>query len=378
MILMEAVLLIKEELCVGCKKCMDKCPTNASIAYQVQGKNKVKVDQKRCIHCGECLEACDHGARDFADDTQLFFDELKRGTSISLFAAPSIRFNFANYKRMFGYLRSLGVRLIYDVSFGADITTWAYLKAIREQNLKSLIAQHCPTIVNYAQKFRPELIPNLAPIHSPMLCTAVYMKKYKNVNDKLAFLSPCIGKIEEINEKNTGGLVQYNVTYEKLEKYLEQNGVNLDSYPETEFDDIGCGLGQTFSRPGGLRETVEFHIKDGWIRQVGGPEHVYQYLDEYAVQLRQGENVPLLVDIQNCSRGCNVGTGINRPSTIAAADKINRLKQTAIKQQSSDTLLKQSHSLFDLFDKELNLQDFLRHYEDKSQMVSQSAGVNSK
>lgn len=370
MFLLEEVLLTKEELCVGCYRCIAKCPTNAIIAHQVQGKNKVKVDTKRCIHCGECLEACEHGARDFADDTQLFFDDLIRGTGISLVAAPSIRFNFINYKRLFGYLKSLGIRLIYDVSFGADITTWAYLKAIREQKLNSIITQHCPTIVNYVQKFRPELIPNLAPIHSPMLCTAVYMKKYKKINDKLAFLSPCIGKIEEINEKNTDGFVQYNVTYEKLDNYLKQNGVNLDFYSETEFDDIGCGLGQTFSRPGGLRETIEAHTNNARIRQVGGQGDVYHFLDEYAAQLRQGEKVPLLVEMLNCLRGCNQGTGINKPSTGDDIAKIGQLKQTASKQQNGDRLLKQSHSLFDMFDKELNLQDFLRRYEDKSHMIS--------
>ncbi len=376
-IVIQELLLTREELCAGCNKCIAKCPTKANIAYQVAGENKVKVDQKRCIHCGECLEVCDHEARDFADDTQLFFEDLKRGTSISLIAAPAIRFNFTNYKRLLGYLKSLGVRLIYDVSFGADITTWAYLKAIREQHLTSVIAQPCPAIVNYVQKFRPELISSLAPIHSPMLCTAVYLKKYKQVTDKLAFLSPCIGKIDEINEKDTEGLVQYNVTYEKLDKYLKQNGIILDSYPETEFDDSGYGLGLTFSRPGGLRENVEFHTNDVWIRQVEGPGHVYHYLDEYAARVRQGKNVPLLVDILNCLCGCNLGTGTNKTNAIDDIDyKMNQLKQAAIKEQTTSKLFKKSYSLFDMFDKELKWQDFVRRYEDKSRTVAQSANFD--
>lgn len=363
----EDILLTKEELCVGCNKCIAECPTKANIAYECNGTNKVRVDQNRCIHCGQCLEVCDHKARDYADDTNLFFADLLQDTSISIIAAPAVRFNFANYKRLFGYLRSLGVKAIYDVSFGADITTWAYLKIIKEQQLKSMIAQPCPAIVNFVQKFRPELITSLAPIHSPMMCTAVYLRNYKNVKTRLAFLSPCIGKIDEINEKNTAGLVQYNVTYAKLEQYLVKNGINLASYPEVDFEEPNCGLGLTFSRPGGLRENVELQTKDAWIRQIEGPTHVYRYLDEYADRVQAGKPTPLLVDILNCLCGCNLGTGTTKVMALDDIDyRMNEIKQEKIKQHMKTKLFQKCYDLFAMFDKELSLSDFIRRYEDKS------------
>ena len=363
----EDILLTKEELCAGCNKCIAKCPTKANVAYELNGANKVRVDQNRCIHCGECLEVCDHGAREFADDTDRFFADLLQGTSISIIAAPAVRFNFTNYKRLFGYLKSLGVKVIYDVSFGADITTWAYLKAIKEQQLKSVIAQPCPAIVNFVQKFRPELIKSLAPIHSPMMCTAVYLRNYKNVTNRLAFLSPCIGKIDEINEKTTAGLVQYNVTYTKLEQYLVRNGINLASYPEVDFEELSCGLGLTFSRPGGLRENVEFQTQDAWIRQIEGPSHVYHYLDEYTGRAQAGKPTPLLVDILNCVCGCNLGTGTNKAMALDDIDyQMNALKKDKIKEHTRNKLFKKTYDLFAQFDKELTLSDFVRRYEDKS------------
>ena len=36
------------------------------------------------------------------------------------------------YKKVLGYLKKKGVNHIYSVSFGADITTWGYLKYITE------------------------------------------------------------------------------------------------------------------------------------------------------------------------------------------------------------------------------------------------------
>ena len=367
----QEIIITNEEKCFGCNKCVAKCPVNANIAYEHNGENKVRIDQLKCIHCGECIDICDHRARDFMDDTQEFFADLKKGANISIIVAPAIRFNFPNYKKLYGYLKSLGVNLIYDVSFGADITTWAYLKAIKESDLHSIIAQPCPVIVNYIQKFKPQLIDKLAPIHSPMMCTAIYLKKYKGVTDKIAFLSPCIGKIDEINEKNTDSIVKYNVTYEKLKQYLVENQIKLNDYPEVDFDDIGCGIGLTFSRPGGLRENVDFHTNgSAWVRQVEGAQHAYHYLDEYAKRIGTGKELPLIVDILNCLHGCNLGTGTSKDISIDDIDcKMNQLKQEKLKKQRKNKLFKKGYGLFQQFDKELILRDFSRKYEDKSNQI---------
>lgn len=365
-------IFTNETTCVGCNKCISKCPVKANIAYQKNGENKVKVDQERCIHCGECIDICDHHARSFVDDTERLFSDLKRGMTISVIVAPAIRYNISQYQRLYGYLKSLGVKLIYDVSLGADITTWAYLKVIKAEKLNSMIAQPCAVIVNYIQKFCPDLIKMLAPIHSPMLCTAVYLKKYQDISDKIAFLSPCIGKIDEINDKNTQGLVEYNVTFVKIEQYIKEHNINLNEYPETDYDDIGCGIGLTFSRPGGLGENVAFHTGgSAWVRQVEGPQHVYHYLDEYAARVRDHKPLPLIVDALNCLCGCNLGTGTDKSGAVDDIDfQMNVLKQEKLQKQSKNRLYKKSYSLFDLFNKELKYQDFIRKYEDKSREVN--------
>jgi iron only hydrogenase large subunit-like protein len=203
------------------------------------------------------MEICDHQARDYYDDTEEFFADLQKGAAISVIAAPAVRFNFPDYPRLFGFLKAAGVHVIYDVSFGADITTWAYLKAIKEYHLDSIISQPCPVIVSFIEKYAPEMLKQFAPIHSPMMCTAVYMNKYAKIQDKLAFLSPCIGKKAEIHDCNTGGLVKYNITYKKLKDYMKRQGIDLNKFTPADFEDIGCGIGLTYSRPGGLRENVD-------------------------------------------------------------------------------------------------------------------------
>ncbi len=360
-----------EEKCAGCNKCILECPVEfTNIAYLKDGQNKIKVDTARCINCGHCIDICDHDARDYYDDTEAFFEDLKSGQRISVLAAPALRLNFDNYKKLFGLLKSLGVHMIYDVSFGADITTWAYLKAIEERGLKSVVAQPCPPVVNYAQKINTNIMKYLAPIHSPMMCSAVYIKKYLKVTDSLAFLSPCISKINEISDKNTGGLIKYNVTYKKLKQYLRQKGINLDSYTEKDFDD-DCGLGLVFSRPGGLRENVEFHLGPAWVKQIEGVTHAYHYLEEYSNRGNNGKNIPLVVDVLNCINGCNLGTGTEKNIPVDEIDyKMNALKQQKIAEKSKKKFMgRKSYTLFEKFNRELNLDDFVRNYEDRSREI---------
>ena len=245
------LIYLKEETCVGCNKCIKNCPIiGANMAYIVDGKNKVRINGENCIHCGECIKVCDHFARDFNDDTDDFFKDLSSRKKISLIVAPSIRVNILNYKKLFGYFKSIGINLIYDVSFGADITVWAYLKTIKDKKLLSTIAQPCSAIVNYIERYDTMLTDYLVPVQSPMLCTAIYMKKYKNITDNIAFISPCISKSDEIHNENTHGYVNYNVTFKRLCEYLNKNNINIDDYEEYDFDDVKCDLGFLFSRPG--------------------------------------------------------------------------------------------------------------------------------
>ncbi len=361
---MNDIIFIREENCVGCNKCIRNCKIfNANIACMTDEGNKVRIDPEKCIACGKCIEVCDHEARDYYDDTERFFEELDSGKKISVIAAPSIRTNFKDYENLFGYLKSRGVNIIYDVSFGADITTWAYLKAINEMQLTSVIAQPCPSIVNYIEKYKPDLIPNLAPVHSPMMCTAIYLRKYTDTYGEIAFLSPCIGKINEINDTNTYQMVQYNITYNKLRKYLEKNKISLSAYQKHSFDDIGCSLGCLFSRPGGLKENVETKVKGAWVRQVEGQEHAYDYLDSYQERIKQNAPVPLLVDILNCTQGCNIGTGTEKNISVDDADfSFNILKEEKLNEKGGKLITRKIDWLYKYFDSTLKLDDFKRRY----------------
>jgi len=360
------VVYTLEGECVGCNRCIRSCPVfGANVSFEENGAFKVRVDQEKCIRCGSCVDACHHGARAYQDDTDRFFRDLADGVPVSAVLAPAARVNFGDYRRLIGALKRRGLRSAYDVSFGADITTWAYLKAIGERNLESVVAQPCPAIVNYVEKYRPELIPKLAPVHSPTLCTAIYAKKYAACGDRLAFISPCIGKTDEFRDPNTKGYVSYNVTYEKLRAWFDANGADLGRSEPADFDNRDAWLGAVYSRPGGLRENVELLVEDPWIRQIEGPTHAYPYLDGYAKRAEAGKPLPLLVDVLNCANGCNRGSATGKTASIDDADAALNGEKRERKAARGPGGASRQRELFAYFDDTLNPADFTRSYTAK-------------
>jgi len=361
---MQSLVITHEEKCTGCNNCIRVCPVfGANKAVKDEFSNgKVATIPTNCIHCGNCIGRCAQHARDYVDDTETFFNDLARGKKITLLVAPAIRTNFiGTYENLFGFFRAKGVNKIYDVSYGADITTWAYLRYIEKGN-KGVISQPCPVIVNYIETRQPGLMSSLAPVHSPMMCTAIYAKKYKGITDDLAFISPCIGKKDEINDPNTRGYIKYNVTYRKIQEYMKKNGISLSSYSKAGFDSELSGLGELYSKHGGLRENVEFYFGlDAWVKQMEGETETYRYLDGYAKRSGRGGAQPVLLDVLNCRHGCNIGTGcVHNEEMMDIAERDQHVAKNKLL-ADPDRL----RALLENFDKELRVEDFSRSYTAK-------------
>jgi iron only hydrogenase large subunit-like protein len=336
----------------------------ANITYKdADDRIKVRINSERCIACGACIRACHHDARDYEDDTEQFLRDLENGVPISVFAAPAMRTNELDGGRVLAWLRNMGAKKIYDVSMGADICVWAYIRFIQRKNPKSVITQPCPAIVNYILLHEPSLIKYLSPVQSPMLCTAVYMKKYCGVNDKIAAISPCIAKTHEFEDT---GYVHYNVTLKKLYEYIVNNNIELPAQP-SDFDHEESALGRIFPMPGGLKENVEYYLgKELRIDQAEGPAVVYDTLKLFANQ--RESDLPAIFDVLNCAEGCNIGTG--------CAHKRSRFEVGAIMDKNRKNVLtdadrSQYDELYRKYDETLRLDDFLRSYTPKNVLQSE-------
>ena len=377
-------LVYTTDECIGCNKCIRVCSCiGACISSTENGKDRITVDPEKCIACGACIDACEHHARKYNDDTEQFFEDLKKGERISLLLAPAFEANYpSEYERILGGLKGLGVNRIISISFGADITTWAYINYVQKNNFTGGISQPCPAVVGYIERYLPELLPKLFPVHSPMMCGAIYARKQMGVTDKLAFISPCIAKKAEIDDPNTNGLISYNVTFDHLMEYIRSHNIS----GSLARDEVEYGLGSIYPMPGGLKENVYWFLgKDIYIRQIEGEKHVYDYLDKHKDEIIKGSNKAFMIDALNCGMGCLYGTAIEEKkaqsddilyniSKIQEASKKNDRLSAWSRKLTPQQRLKRLNKQFE----KLNLDDYIRKYTDKSSQCNYSIPTDAE
>ena len=171
---LKPVIFVDSEKCVNCHKCISVCP--AKFCNDGSG-DYVKVNDQLCIGCGACITVCTHGARKGMDDFVPFMDALKRGEKILAIVAPAAAANFRGKDlELNGFLKSIGVKAVFDVSFGAELTTKSYIEDIKKKNPKLMISQPCPALVTYIELYQSDDSPLLSAIqriqdgcHIPML-----------------------------------------------------------------------------------------------------------------------------------------------------------------------------------------------------------------
>ena len=301
------VIHIDVKKCVNCHACITACP----VKFCNNGTgNTVTINHDLCIGCGSCINACHHGARVGIDDFDQFLDDAGRGLAMIAIAAPAVVASWPEeYDNLNGWLRSLGVEAVFDVSFGAELTVKSYLEHIKANHPKCVIAQPCPAIVSYIEIYKPELLPYLAPADSPMLHTVKMIRQFypRYRNHKVAVISPCYAKRREFDET---GLGDYNVTIARIGQYLDAHRISLKSFPKVDYANPPAERAVLFSTPGGLLRTAKREVPgiEENTRKIEGPHTIYRYLDDLPEMIRKGMN-PLMIDCLNCESGCNGGTG---------------------------------------------------------------------
>ena len=366
------IINVSSDKCVNCHACIINCP----VKYANNGSdNPTMVNPDLCINCGNCLRACKHNARFYTDDFAAFMHDIRNNIPIVAVMAPSVVSNFPGlYLHINGWLKSLGVQALFDTSFGAELTVKSYIEYIRHNNPRTVISQSCPVIVNYIQIYKPELIPYLAPVHSPMLHTIQMIRHYypHYSNHRIAVISPCIAKKREFIET---GLGDYNITYQSLERYLQTNQIVLDTFEQAEFNNPPAERAVILPSPGGLTQTAERMMPDirNKTRQIEGAPAVYKYLDSLKSSIDNG-TAPLLIDCLNCQYGCNVGTGtvLSQKSIdeVEYALRQRREQMQAVYEQAAADSNRSCSDIEEVIARYWNKDLYLRSYVDLSGSLS--------
>ena len=364
---MNEIITVNSEKCVGCNACIRSCPAPEANITKIldDGRSVTTVNPDRCIACGECVRNCLHGARDYIDDTAEVMKAINKKEKLIVLATPSIKTVFPKkWKNILNWFRKQGC-MVYDVSFGADICTWAHVRALQKGMVGNIITQPCAAIVKYIETYQPSILKNLSPIQSPIICTAIYIKHYLKLTNRIAVLSPCVAKKNEFSETM---FVDFNVTFRKMTEHFNANNIRIliddDDDLAYNFDGEQGQMGAIYPKPGGLRDNLWLHDPDIDIINSEGVHKVYPELDMYA-KLNDGKK-PKVFDVLSCEFGCNVGAGASSQRTLFdIMQTMNDVEKEASGRRkikggffraSEDKILKR-------FDDELVLEDFVRKYK---------------
>lgn len=349
------MIMVESSKCTGCNSCIRICPVTNANRYD---GSIVHINTNNCIQCGECVKHCYHGARYYSDDITV--EELIRiikSQKVSLIVAPAIKTALdGRWRHILQYFKDLGAENIYDVSFGADICTYLHAEYMKRNPSAKIISQPCAAIVNYIEKHRPDLISKLSPVQSPMLCTAIYARKYLGDNNRMIGLSPCIAKSDEF--KNTG-YIDGNITFKKIDEWLKDNNVNLKTgHSEFEFTKIRGYDGAFYPIPGGLKNCLHELVSELDVDTSEGVQKVYSDLDIYS-KAKESDR-PSVYDVLSCEFGCNSGAG-SRPDfdMFKARTVMNDVRKYAKKQNKRKRF---PEKIF----KALRLEDFIRTYKNRN------------
>ena len=243
-------MIVTNDRCVACNHCVHVCPAvGANVSAHDENGISVDVSEKNCIHCGACIRGCSHKARQYNDSLEDMLLDIKRGTKVSMIVDPTfiIAYGEEYARKVFGYLRSIGIKGIYDGSIGGDISLFAHIKYLRENMDENglcdkFYAHTCPGFSNYVSRYAPAALERFIPVQLPSVCAAIYYRKYKQIKDRFALLSPCTAIYDEFSSYNTGRNINYLIGFSSLLDHIGDTDISeFDEY----FDIETVGLGRT-------------------------------------------------------------------------------------------------------------------------------------
>lgn len=216
-------LVINEERCIGCTRCMTQCPTRAIRIRD--GKAVIRKDW--CVDCGECLKACPTSAIYVEeDDFSRIFDYSCRVALV-----PTVFIGqFSKYtteKEIYSAIYELGFTHIFPVEFTTDMVCREMIRQMENTSEKPVISSFCPAIVRLIQIRFPLLVDNILQVKTPVNATATYYHKVLEEEGHtpedigIFYVTPCAAKIAALKGEDgyssaIQGVIKMDTLYNKV------------------------------------------------------------------------------------------------------------------------------------------------------------------
>lgn len=255
---MEPLLKINNEKCITCYACVRACPVKA---IRVTSDNiKPEIIQQRCIGCGSCVAACGPEAIEVRNTRDDLKDLLKKGQKVGALVDPAIAGEFpdiTDYRKFVQMLRTLGFDHVLEVAFGVDLVARSYRELFKESRGKYYIMSNDPVTVAYVEKYKTNLVPNLAPIVPPVAATAKVARTLLGKDLFLVHISPLIASKDEMLRFEGDARIDLAITFVELRELFSEANIHETDLEYSDFDAPLGYKGSLFPVANGIIQAAE-------------------------------------------------------------------------------------------------------------------------
>lgn len=297
--LKEQLVYTEKENCRVCYTCVRECPAKAIRIHNGQAE----IIDERCIGCGNCVRVCSQGAKVYRKSTDQVKQLIASGKKIAACIAPSFPAEFdeiEDYRKLVGMIREIGFSQVFEVGFGADLVAKEYNNLLFNGQVHACISSDCPSIVNYIEKYYPDLVKSMVPVVSPMVATARAVRKKYDEDLHVVFIGPCVAKKGESAE------IDAVLTYVELRELFADQNIRMEQIQPSDFDPPYAGKGSLFPISRGLFQNILAgeNDKEEQIIVAEGKEDFRELIAEFEKGLLSTHHLELL-----CCPGCIMGPG---------------------------------------------------------------------
>ena len=203
----------------------------------------------------------------------------------------------------------MGFDYVHEVAFGADLVARAYHKLLQDNPTRQYIATTCPSVVAYVERYHPRLVKHLAPLVSPMVALARFLKRLYGPDMTNRVHRPLHRQERRGGQLQPGGGGGCRPDFRGIARRCSVNGESTPRIaPSADFDPPFAGEGALFPISRGLLQAAEIDenlITDDIVVADGRVGFVDALRDYEAGNLRAR-----LLEVL-CCNGCIMGAGMS-------------------------------------------------------------------
>lgn len=319
-----AIIDFKATKCRHCYKCVRYCEVKAIMVKD--GRAEIMPDN--CVLCGHCLQICPQSAKTLVSDLRKVQEMIEDGERVVVSIAPSYMglLKYHTIGQVRSALLQLGFEDVRETSEGAALVTVEYAKLLEEGKMENIITTCCPSVNELIEKYYPELVPQMAPVVSPMIAHGMMLKKELGDDVKVVFLGPCIAKKKEAQDPRHNSYIDAVLNFNDINRWLQDEEIEITECEDQPFVHMDPKVNRLYPVTNGVVNSVlaTQEKKDNYRKfYVHGESNCI----DLCKGLVRGEISGCFIEMNMCAGGCIKGPTVNDQSISRFKVKLDMEEQ---------------------------------------------------